>query len=229
MPEQHALRGALQGFMPAQQPFSADPVAAAPPRQQQQQQLNSPYGKVAAWLNNTYSNGISNNSVKARAGSGPPLIARFNSSLLWYIGLGGALHHKHRTGVQHHQQTPQQQQPPAGADSSAADGGAAPAVTTAAGSASSTAAAAAGGAGMAAPMQPGLPISHQGVLKSVSSGPGSHPLTLQQVEQSMGFSTSSSSAAPGTAPVQALAKGKATNRQLVECLQCLQLWELQGG
>lgn len=61
---------------------------------------------------------------------------------------------------------------------------------------------------MAAQGQRGLPVSHQGVLKSVSSGPGSHPLTLQQVEQSMGFSTSSGSAASGTAPVQALAKGK---------------------
>lgn len=50
-----------------------------------------------------------------------------------------------------------------------------------------------------------------------SVGIGSHPLTLQQIEQSMDFSTSSTSAGPGFAPVQAISKGDAAEPQLYTC------------
>lgn len=162
--------------------------------------LSSPYGKVASWLNSTYSSGAGN-SIKPKPGSGPPLINRFSSSLLWYIGLGGALHHKQRLGQQQIN-TPQQAQQQQQAATSITSAASAPG--SAAGQSAHTARAA------AAPAH-GLPVGQQGVLKSVTQGPASHPLTLQQLEQSLEFSTSSSSAGAAAAPVQAVTKGKAVH------------------
>lgn len=100
------------------------------------------------------------------------------------------MHHKHRAGLPHPTQQVQQVQHGAGA----ANGSASPAV--AAGAHASTAA--------GTPAQ-ALPMRKQGVTQ----GPASHPLTLQQIEQSMEFSTSSSSnAGAATAPIQAVSKGR---------------------
>lgn len=188
-PEQARLTAGAAA-MPAHQAYVAEPVAAVAPRQQQA--LSTPYAKVASWLNSTYnSNGASTQSIKPRSGSGAPLLSRFSSSILWYVGLGGALHHKHRVGLPQPQQQAQQAQRAAGT----ANGSASPAV--AAGAHASTAA--------GQPAQP-LPMRAQGVLQAGTKGPASHPLTVQQIEQSMDFSTSSS-AAQAAAPVQAVSKG----------------------
>lgn len=190
--------------MPAQQAQFQDPVAAVPPIQQQQ--LGTTYGKVAAWLNGTYSSSAAGSTAfKARPGSGPPLINKFSSSLLWYVGLGGALHHKHRTGNHNTQQQDQQQHGSAPAGAAAPNGNAPPAAaapTAALAGQASTAAAA-----PVAPAQQGLPMRPPGVLQAGTSGPTSHPLTMKQIEQSMEFSTSSSVSGPATAPVQAVSKG----------------------
>lgn len=183
--------------MPAQRASCVDAVVVSPVRQPTQH-ASTPYGKVAAWLNSSY------NSPAAKAGSGTPLFMRLSSSLLWYVGLGGALQHKHRAAMQSQPQQQQQQAQPAQA--APADIAGAPA---AAGEGLETAAGRGGGPAHSS-MYPGrhtLPLSQPSILQSVTSGPGSHPLTLQQIEQSMEFSTSSSSASPGTAPVQAVTKG----------------------
>jgi hypothetical protein len=200
--------------MSAQQAHNNEPLRPSAARQQQQQQvLSSPYGKVASWLNSTYSSGAGN-SIKPKAGPGPPLINKFSSSLLWYIGLGGALHHKQRLGQQQvntPQQAQQQQQQQAATGIASATSG--PGSTAGQPAHTATAAAA------AAPAH-GLPMSQQGVLKSVSQGPASHPLTLQQLEQSLEFSTSSSSAGSAAAPVQAVTKGKAAHMCALTARSC---------
>jgi hypothetical protein len=174
-----------------QQQQCPPPTPAAPPPKQQL--ASTPYGKVAAWLNGSYSRSA---PTKPRSGPGPPLLTRFSSSLLWYAGLGSALHsQQHRAagmpGQQHHPSAN------AGAAAAARPGvNASPSVTPPAAS------------------KQGLPLHGQGGAtgsSSSSSGPASHPLTLQQIEQSMEFSTSSSSAggAAATAPaVQAVSKGR---------------------
>jgi hypothetical protein len=181
------------------------PTPAAPPPKQQL--ASTPYGKVAAWLNGSYSSSRSA-PTKPRSGPGPPLLTRFSSSLLWYAGLGSALHsQQHRAaglpGQQHH--------PSANAGGAAA------------------AAARPAGATHPAASKQGLPLHGQGGVtgnssSSSSNGPASHPLTLQQIEQSMEFSTSSSSAggAAATAPaVQAVSKGRWLAALAYACRQVL--------
>ena len=147
------------------------------------------------------SSSISGQSLKPRSGSGPPLISRFSSSLLWYVGLGGALRQRHRFSMQQQQQQaqPASNRPPSAAAAAAIGKASAGAAPSTARSGNSTPAAAVSG---------GLPMSQPGIQERVTTGPTSHSLTLQQIEQSLEFSTSSSSGVAGAVPVQAATKGK---------------------
>lgn len=175
-----------------QQPLQCPhPAPAAPPPKQQPALGSTPYARVAAWLNGSCSY---NNSAhaKPRSGPGPPLLTRFSSSLLWYAGLGSALHsQQHRAAG-----LPGPQYPPSANAAAAAR----PGVNTP--------------AGAPAASKQGLPLGHvQGATGSSINGPASHPLTLQQIEQSMEFSTSSSRSSAGAAAtaapaVQAVSKGR---------------------
>lgn len=73
----------------------------------------------------------------------------------------------------------------------------------------------AGGSAAAGAARSGLPMSHHAIQHSVTGSPTSFPLTLAQIEQSMGYSTSSSSAAAGAAaPAQAVTKGEHAEKVL---------------